>query len=717
MTRRAAICALALALATCRRPAADRFPQVPVVLISIDTLRADHLPLYGYRAGATPNLDALGRQGIVFERLYSHCPQTLPAHASMLTGLLPPAHGVRDNIGFTLKEGTSTLASRLHAAGWATGGAVSAYVLRRQTGIAQGFDFFDDALDIADTTESIALVQRDGAVAVSSLLQWIESQRDRPFFAFLHLYEPHSPYTPPERYRNLPLAYDGEIAYADELVGRFLDRLRERGLLDRAVVAVTSDHGEGLKDHGEEEHGIFLYDEAVHVPLVIRLPGAQRAGLRVAGPVAQADIAPTLLDLVGQPTTGTDGASFRPALLGQTLEARSVYSESLYPRYHFGWSELYAATEARYRYIRAPRPELYDLERDPREKQNLAAERSAATKGMDDWLARRTGSAAPAPEEVSPDVREKLQALGYIGAAAPPPAGSELPDPKDRIGAYEDLRAAIALRKAGREADAVAAFRKVLADNPRMVDAWEMLGTTLAGMGRDADAIAAFGKVLAIEPERAQTHLALAKLHALAGRTDLAVTHAQIASRKDPGLGFETLAELMMDKGRAREAAEFARRSLAADDQRVMSHFILGVLARRAGRCEEALASLRKAEEAKARRKLAVVRGLHFNLGDCLARLGRQADAEREFQAELAVIPRSVDARVGLAMLYRSQGRDAEARSALTPLVTADPQPSADAYWTVVRTLAVLGDVAAAREWAARARSAFPSDPRFRRAG
>lgn len=688
------------------------YDRAPVILISIDTLRADRLPLYGYRAGSTPSLDALGRQGVVFEGVYSHCPQTLPAHASLLTGLLPPGHGVRDNIGFSLRTGQTTLAARFRSAGWATGAAVSAYVVRSQTGLAQGFDFYDDALEIEGPSDNLAAVQRDGALAVESLARWIEGQGQRPFFAFLHLYEPHTPYAPPEAHRRHAQPYDGEVAYADELVGRFLDRLRARGLLDRAVLAVTSDHGEGLRDHGEEEHGIFLYREAVHVPLILRLPGAARGGTRIGGTVAQVDIPATLLDLTGLPADAMDGISLRGAMEAGKAASRPVYSESLYPRYHFGWSELYSVTEDRYRYIRAPRPELYDIGSDPGEKANLIASRTSAAAAMDGWLQQRIG-AVTAPEEVPAETREKLQALGYIGVGSAPAPAGELPDPKDRIGEYEELKKALALRLAGRDAEAVAQFRKVLADNPRMLDAWEMLGLTLERMGRTKESIAALVKALEIDPSRAETHMALAKLHALDGRTDLAVKHAEIASGKDPARGYEVLAQLMMDKGRPEQAAAFARKSLAADEQRVMSHFILGVVARRAGRCEEALASLRRAEQAKSRQKQLVVRNLHFNMGDCLARLGRDAEAEREFQAELAAIPRSSEARVGLAMLYRSQGRDAEARSALAGLIASDPSPGAEAYWTVVRTLSVLGDTEAAREWAARARSRFPSDPRF----
>jgi len=705
-----------LAASACHGRASPRaYADAPVVLISIDTLRADHLPLYGYKAGSTPNIDRLGGEGVVFEDVYSHCPLTLPAHASMLTGLLPPRHGVRDNLGFRLSSGHRTLATRFKAAGLRTGGAISAYVLRSATGIAQGFDFYDDGIEVQAGTESIGNLQRDGSVAVEALSRWIEAQRGARFFAFLHLYEPHSPYDPPARHRGHPLLYDGDVAYADELVGRFLDRLKARGVYDRALVTLTSDHGEGLNDHGEEEHGIFLYREAVHVPLVVRLPGGARAGARVAGPVAQADLAPTLLELAGLPAGGMDGVSFRASLDGAPPSGPAVYSETFYPRYHFGWSELFAVTEARYRYVRAPRRELFDISSDPKETKNLAGERSSVLAGMDRWLEQEIAlGSAPKPEEVPRDVREKLQALGYVGGSAAPPGAGPLPDPKDHIAVYEGFKRGLSLRLAGRRTEAADQLRKVVAANPELRDAWEMLGMTLIEMDRKQEGIEALDRTIALDPTRPEPHLELARLYALDGRRDLAVPHAEIAAVRDPGKGYELLAEMRLDQGQTDRAAAEARRSLEADPQRVMSHFVLGMVAQKAGRYEEALVELRKAEQANRLQKDAVVLKLHASMADCLARLGREDEAEREFQAEIRAVPWSPEGRVGLAMLYRSQGRDAEARATLAGLLSAQPRPTAETYWTVVHAFSVLGDAPAAREWASRARAKFPRDARFR---
>ena len=690
------------------------FRSAPVVLISIDTLRADRLPLYGYRAGSTPALDRLGREGIVFEDVYSHCPMTLPAHASLFTGLLPPHHGVRDNLGFRLAPERRTLATRFKAAGLRTGGAVSAYVLRGATGIGQGFDFYEDALEIAGGTESMGNLQRDGAVAVEALTRWIEAQQGARFFAFLHLYEPHSPYAPPERHRGRASPYDGDVSYADELVGRFLDGLRAKRLYDGALIAVTSDHGEGLMDHGEEEHGIFLYREALRVPLILRLPGGARGGARIAGLVAQADIAATLLDLAGLPADAMDGNSLR-GTLGGPAPSRAVYSETYYPRYHFGWSELTAATEGRYRYIHAPRPELYDISADSSEKTNLARDRGSVVTAMDRWLAAQAASGAAAkPEDVPSDVREKLQALGYVGTGAGATENSDRPDPKDKIGSYEEFKRGLSLRLGGQRAEAADQLQKVVARSPDMADAWEMLGVTLIELDRKAEGIAAYDRTITLDPTRPEPHLALARLYALDGRRDLAEKHAEIAARREPGKAFETLAELMLDQGLLERANTFARRSIDADPRRVMSHYTLGVVARRAGRFEEAVSAFRRAAEENKLQKGSRVTNLHANLADCLARLGREKDAEQEFLAELEAVPWSREGRVGLAMLYRSQARDAEARTVLEGLITADPRASADSYATVVKTFSLLGDVDAARAWASHGRTKYPSDPRFR---
>jgi tetratricopeptide (TPR) repeat protein len=554
---------------------------------------------------------------------------------------------------------------------------------------------------------------------VAALLRWIEG---RPpggrFFAFLHLYEPHTPYTPPAAYRHLADPYDGEVAYADELVGRVVRRLRELGRLDQVVLAVTGDHGEGLGDHGEQEHGLFLYREALHVPWVLRLPGAAHAGRRVSGVAAQVDIAPTLLDLVGLPAEGMDGRSQRAAIAKGNTEPRPVYSETFYPRYHFGWSELLAVTDERYRFIQAPRPELFDTRADPGERTNLAPQRSDATRSMAAWIAATVGPVTvAAPSAVPAEVAENLRALGYVGGGHAAAPDGPLPDPKDKVGTYETYRRATTLAAQGRDAEAVRALQAVVAEAPGMVDAWDLLGVTLFRTGNAKEAAAALDQVVKLDPGHAGAHLALARIEAMAGRRDRAARHAELASATEPGAAFETLAELMLRGNRLDEAAEYARRSREADRGRVLSAFVQGEVHRRQGRFEAAIAAYREAVEGQRLRKGVVIRSLHAGLADCLARTGHEAEAEKEFLAEIEAIPDSREGRTGIALLYRSQGRDAEARDALAGVVTKNPKAGAEEYWVVVRTLATLGDVTAAREWASRARALFPADRRFRESG
>ncbi len=312
----------AVGAAACRRDGLTA-PGAPVVLISVDTLRADHLPAYGYANVQTPNLDALRKDSVLFANAYSHVPLTLPSHVTLFTGLLPPQNGVRDNLGYALGPGPATIASTLKAAGYATGGAVSSVVLSHATGVSRGFDFWEDDVEPTRVNQSLSRVQRGGDETERLLAGWIGSHASGKgrVFAFLHLFEPHAPYEPPEPYKSrYALPYDGEIARADEIVGRLIAFLKERGLYDKALVVFLSDHGEGLNDHGEDEHGVLLYREEIHVPLFVKFPGARRAGESVQSPVALTDVFPTIAEVAGVPAP--------PGLAGRSLTLALAEAES-----------------------------------------------------------------------------------------------------------------------------------------------------------------------------------------------------------------------------------------------------------------------------------------------------------------------------------------------------------------------------------------------------
>ncbi|HWX25209.1 MAG TPA: sulfatase, partial [Vicinamibacteria bacterium] len=304
-SRRAPVLALILAALGCSgKSGTSTFPKAPLVLISIDTLRSDHLPAYGYRAVETPHLDRLRKDSILFEHAYSHVPLTLPSHVSLLTGLLPFEHGVRDNLGYRLdSKAHPTLATLLKAQGYATGAAVSAYVLRGATGIGASFDFYEDRIEAPEGSQAASQAQRRGGQTAALASKWLQRVKDGPFFLFFHVYEPHAPYEPPEPFKSrYPLAYDGEIATADQIVGDFLEELRRAGVYDRALVILVSDHGEGLGEHGEQEHGILLYRWALQVPLLLKLPRGQRAGTSLAAPVQLIDVVPTVTSLLALST-------------------------------------------------------------------------------------------------------------------------------------------------------------------------------------------------------------------------------------------------------------------------------------------------------------------------------------------------------------------------------------------------------------------------------
>jgi len=316
----------------CRRAS---FPKAPAFLVSIDTLRADRLRAYGGMTVDTPAIDALAKDGIVFETALSHVPLTLPSHATLFTGLLPFQNGVRDNLGYRLSPDLRTLAGELASRGYATGGAVSSVVLDRATGISRGFDFWDDSVEVRKAGQALGQVQRPGMETEARLEEWIgKVPAGKPAFAFLHVYEPHTPYEPPEpfasRYAGRP--YDGEGAAADAVVGKFFGFLKARGLYDGSLIVLLSDHGEGLGDHGEDEHGIFLYREALQVPLIVKLPGSRDAGRRVPEPAGLVDVFPTVLAAVAEAgQAGEAGIHGAPAVAGAPLwpnppASRRVYS-------------------------------------------------------------------------------------------------------------------------------------------------------------------------------------------------------------------------------------------------------------------------------------------------------------------------------------------------------------------------------------------------------
>jgi arylsulfatase A-like enzyme/cytochrome c-type biogenesis protein CcmH/NrfG len=716
----AALSPLLLLLAACSRGGggtADVPKGTPVVLISIDTLRADHLPAYGYKGVETPALDALREDGILYERAYSTTPLTFPSHSTLLTGLLPARHGVRDNVGYRLDEGKIKsgelpfLPEILKQAGYATGGAISAYVLQGSAGLSTGFDFYDDAIEYRTGT-GLGGLQRPGGETLKLALPWLESVKDKPFFFFFHIYEPHSPYTPPEPFASkFASKYDGEIASADHVVGDLVDELKRLGIYDRALVVLLSDHGEGLGDHGEDEHGVFLYDEAIHVPLLVKLPEAQKAGTATGRPVELLDVAPTVLGLLG-----LDVPKAMPgiSLLAENVPPRRIYSETFYPRLHFGWSELFSLVDETHHYIDSPDPELYDRVKDPRETTNVLAGERRAYAALKKELEGYDRTLVP-PSAVDEATRQAMTALGYIGSGGGAGDGP-LPAPRAKIHSLADLKEAFRLSAAKNHPAAVAAFRRVIADNPKMVDAWEYMGRSLQHMGRADEALAAFQEGLKISNGSPEIAVAAASLYLDLGRLDDAVAHAKMALASHPSFSHGLLAQVALRRNQLDEAEREARAAMTDQSLRVGPMITLAEVLHDRKDDAQAMEMVRNAEAAFNQREakdLDLIRGLNLIRGKILADQGDAQGAEASFKKELELFPDSVRAYSSLAILYALSGRSAEVGPTLQRMVEANPSPPA--YAEAVKTLRILNDTRSASSLLRYAMGRYPGDPGLRK--
>jgi arylsulfatase A-like enzyme len=627
--------------------------DVPVFLISIDTLRADRLPAYGYERGSTPAIDAFRRDAILYRWAFSHCPQTLPSHASLFTGMLPPRHGVRDNVGYHLDTKIPTLATKLRQRGYATGGAVSTYVLRRATGIHEGFDFYDDRVRSSGARPTAA--ERDGEESRIALTSWLETVSERRLFGFLHLYEPHAPYEAPRGFRRVDDEYDNEVAYADAVVGRFLETLKQRGIYDDALIIILSDHGEGLGDHGEDEHGLFVYRESIHVPLLIKLPGNERAGETVTPPVGLDQVAATVLTVVGAGDGQAD-------LLDRAAAPRSIYSESYYPRLHFGWAELRSLVTGDRHFIDAPARELYDYLGDPGELRNLADTERRTVHALTK-TAREIDVAFQAPSQVDLEDRRKLAALGYVGSVSS--AAPSAADPKDKVQIVRDLRRAFLFFEARRYRDAIPLAERVVFSEPAIVDGWSLLGRSRAAAGQRNLALEAYREGLRRFPESTDLALLAADEYADAGNWSQAEKHAQLVVTQDPVLAYEALARISARRGDDAAARKHAEAAVRYAPGRIPTLMLLADLARRANHPAEQLMWLDRAQQEVRSREVPPVEQLSFLRGQALLALRRVGEAEAAFRSEIAAFPHNMQAWSSLAVVVSAQGRRDEARTIL----------------------------------------------------
>lgn len=682
----------------------------PIVVISIDTLRADRLPMYGYAQGRTPALARFANDALLFESAWSSSPQTLPAHSTIFSGQQPFAHGVRDNIGFTVGAQVPWLPDLLTQAGRSSAGFVSTFVLRQQVGFGRGFTVYDDQLPAATPDRPLGEMQRPGTDTLAAALRWLGSAPTN-YFLFFHIYEPHTPYSPPI----VPASgdrYDGEVTHADAIVGQLLDALRARGDYDRATIVILSDHGEGLGDHGEDEHGLFLYRSTIQVPLLIKTPSSLRAGQRESTPVQHADLAPTLLSLAGLPTpSGMSGRSLVPLLDGTgSIAPAPIYAEAMSPRYHFGWSELYALTDERYRYIKAPRAELFDLTEDPREQTSVIGARSSVASAMASALdALATAAPVSAPDAVSAADRQRLAALGYVGTQSRTTSTTTtLADPKDKIDVLRRYQRASSLAGEGRWTDAIEAYRALLAIEPDMVDARLQLAGAFEKSGDLTSALATYRAVIEQDARSAAALTGAAAILVQLGRFDEARAHAELAVPVAPAQAHELLARLAVQRGDADGARRHARDAATADPSLPMPAFIEGLLLYTQGAFAASVGPLTEAARALTARTEQVA-DVRYLLADALARQNRFTDAEPWFVAEIAATPHHFRARAGLAMVRWELGRQDDARRTVADLEAAAGRlGQAEGFMLAAQLWSMFGDDARARDAASRGRTGRP---------
>jgi choline-sulfatase len=719
------IVAAALAGAGCGRravPPAAPAARANVLLVTIDTLRADHVGCYGAAGASTPTLDGLAARGGRFPIAVAHVPLTGPSHACLLTGLTPLGHGFRDNGGFVLPSSVKTAAEDFRAAGYHTAAFVSGFPLDRRFGFDRGFESYDDHLPRGNDRRRTPYVERFADATTDAVLRWAQgmpSADGAPFFLWVHYYDPHAPYEPPgelaSRFRDAP--YDGEIAFADAQLGRLLRALEEKGVLARTLVLATADHGESLGEHGEGTHGLFVYDATLRVPWIVAGPGV--ASGRVPDTVARGiDVLPTLLDYAGLAIPpAIEGRSLRPALEGRAMSDAPAYAESLYAEREFGWAPLHALRSARFKLIDAPRPELYDLVADAKETTNRLAEQAAPAEELRRKLEAVLSRPAPTAEAaVDRETAERLGALGYVGGGrAQPRGGAALRDPKDGVRlmprinrgmslartdpaqAVRDLKSvlaedpgllmarrtiAVAYASAGQHDLAVAELRGLEKDGQLTAEDAIVLGDNLRFAGRLTEAVAVLERAARENPRFPQPWLSLAEVHIKEHRNaEAAAAYEHVLTLTPDHIeALRGLGDIALLEGRPDAAESRYARLLAIDPADAGAVTKMGVLRMRAGRADEAIALFRKAIE----REPADGEALLY-LAGALSSTSHPAEALPFFERALAAGPRTSMALNGLALTRLAVGDRAGAAAALGESLRLDAnQPD------VARTLAEI---------------------------
>jgi arylsulfatase A-like enzyme/tetratricopeptide (TPR) repeat protein len=685
-----------------------------LLLVTIDTLRADHV-----NAATMPHLEQLATEGARFEHALSHVPLTLPSHASILTGLLPTGHGVRDNGGFLLRDDVETLAEKLKKQHYRTGAFVGAFVLDAKWGLSQGFDTYHDDFELTRLEEEgLEDVQRAGAEVERLASDWIRgaSRAGSPFFAWAHFYDPHDPYTPPEPFRSKHAGslYAGEVAYTDMLVGRLLKTLEEAGVDETTVVVVTSDHGEGLGEHREMTHGVFVYDSTLRVPLIIKGPLISERSVSAA--VGLTDVFPTLLEILGLPaSSGIDGRSLVPLVRGGRDEPpRPIYAESQYARLHYGWSPLVAVVTEGFKYIRAPQAEVFDLGSDPRETRNIIDSEAERARRMRELVEDWDSEAVPAA--LDSETKAKLEALGYVGSA--PSQRTDI-DPKDKIHLIHEFFTALSSYRSGNFVDARDRLDGILEEDSGLLDALFLRGVLAMKEGETDVALRVFDEALALKPDHALVVFNRALLYRQLGRVEDAIPAFERALELDPSQvkAAFNLAQILQDRGDGDGALAYYQKAIEFHTQRLATgthrqslaeiHDGLGIVYFGKGDIPRAESEIRRALELAPDLKFG-----HYNLAQILERQGRVDEAAEEYGREIERDPANLKARQNLGLIWRERGEWQKAIEQFRAVAEADPTSAAAAFLAAECYFRHGVDLEAARHWAERS---VDADPKFRR--
>jgi arylsulfatase A-like enzyme/lipoprotein NlpI len=610
-----------------------------VVVITIDTLRADHVGCYGYKQIHTPNIDALAADGARFEHAYTAVPVTLPSHAVMFTGTYPMLSGMHDFAANKLNPTQPTLASVLKEHGYATAAVIGSAVLDSRFGLNRGFDFYYDHFDFNRLQESnLEEMERPGNLVADVTLDWLSKNYSKKFFLWMHLYDPHYPYHPPAPYatdyKDRP--YDGEIAFADQQVGRLIRFLKSKGLFANTLIVLSGDHGESLGEHGEKSHGFFIYNATMQVPFIVHLPGA-RSPRVMPDLISLADLMPTVLQAVKVDVPPqVQGRNLLPLIKGKEQdEARSLYGETFLPRLHFNWSELRGIETANYHFIDAPKPELYDLAKDPGETQNLYGEKKAVAEEMRARLAaliRQYSAGQELAEKtgLDPALMERLKSLGYAGfsgGGSPTITDRALPDPKDRIQVYELISDAIAESQHGDYTDSTEKLNRALKTEPDSVPVRYLLGLNYYRMHEFPSAVEQLERVLQLSPDYALAAFQLGLAYARTGDFDSAIQTLKRALELDP-TNFSAAYNLGIvyeQKRMLTEALAAFRQSLSIAPNYPLAHRGLGEALLYQGQVDDALIELRRAVELSP-----LDPGNHAALAKALSAKGLDSEAQEE---------------------------------------------------------------------------------------